>query len=115
MFYFAYGSNMHFDQMRDRCPSAHFEFIARLADHRLAFTRYSKKRECGAADNLPCVGAEVWGVVFQIDDLDIGTLDKSEGYKPGRDRTENAYERGQICVGCDGDAAKPLAVWTYTV
>jgi hypothetical protein len=29
MLYFAYGSNMNWDQMRERCPSARFEFVAK--------------------------------------------------------------------------------------
>ena len=32
MFYFAYGSNMDWDQMKQRCPSAHFLGVAELRD-----------------------------------------------------------------------------------
>jgi len=53
MLYFAYGSNLDFAQMRDRCPSALFVAIAKLPDHRLAFTRKSIKRACGVADAVP--------------------------------------------------------------
>ncbi len=115
MLYFAYGSNMQFDQMRERCPSVRFVCATRLADYRLAFTRFSKNRQCGAADIVPRIGAEVWGAVFQIDETDIGGLDKSEGYRPGRPRIENAYERSEIHVDRDGDVQKPFAVWTYKV
>lgn len=38
MLYFAYRSNMHWDQMRSRCPSARFVGVALLRDFRLAFT-----------------------------------------------------------------------------
>ena len=115
MLYFAYGSNMQFDQMRERCPSARFVCSARLRDHRLAFTRLSKNRQCGVADVLQSAGSEVWGAVFQIDETEIGALDKSEGYRPGRLRTDNAYERSELHVERAGDVEKPLAVWTYTV
>ena len=49
MLYFAYGSNMEWKQMRERCPSAMFVCIAKLKDRRLAFTRKSKDRGCGVA------------------------------------------------------------------
>jgi hypothetical protein len=41
MLYFAYGSNMNWQQMQDRCPSARFFGVALLPDHKLAFTRES--------------------------------------------------------------------------
>ena len=115
MLYFAYGSNMHFDQMKVRCPSARFRTVARLRDYRLAFTRFSKNRQCGVADVIPSEGAEVWGTVFQIGEDEIGILDKSEGYRPGRSREENAYERGEMVVQQEGDLHAPVKVWTYAV
>ena len=64
--YFAYGSNMNWDQMRERCPSARFEFVAKAEGLRFAFTRFSKKRQCGVADIVASPGSEVWGAVFAI-------------------------------------------------
>ena len=40
--YFAYGSNLDAEQMKARCPTARPLRTARLADHRLGFTHYSK-------------------------------------------------------------------------
>ena len=115
MLYFAYGSNMQFDQMKERCPSARFETVARLRDYRLAFTRFSKNRQCGVADIVPSKGPDVWGAVYEITETEISVLDRSEGYRPGRSRLENAYERTQIHVEPHGSAQGPLAVWTYAV
>src|SRR5918995_5170968 len=90
MLYFAYGSNMNWAQMKARCPSARFVGVALLRDHRLAFTRKSVNRGCGVADVVSEAGARVWGgAVFEVSDLDIGKLDVSEGYRPGRDK--NSY------------------------
>jgi len=36
---FAYGSNMNWNQMRERCPSSRFVGIAVLRDHKLAVMR----------------------------------------------------------------------------
>lgn len=105
--YFAYGSNMNWDQMRERCPSARFEFVAKAEGYRFAFTRFSKKRQCGVADIVASPGSEVWGAVFAIPNFEVDELDKSEGYRPRRYRDKNAYERRQFEVFYQGDNARP--------
>lgn len=113
MLYFAYGSNMDCSQMRERCPSAQFVCVAQLKDHRLAFTRKSVKRGCGVSDVIPDRGHDVWGVVYEIDDGDLGRLDKCEGFVPGRRREDNAYFREERHVYRDGNGDDPLAVLIY--
>jgi gamma-glutamylcyclotransferase len=109
--YFAYGSNLDWAQMKARCPSARFVGLAKLADYRLAFTRRSINRGCGVADAVPATGRAVWGVVFEISELEIPELDRSEGFRPGRAR--NSYWRRECAVLVDGDHARPLTVTTY--
>jgi hypothetical protein len=109
--YFAYGSNMDWAQMRDRCRSSRFVGIAVLPDHRLAFTRKSLNRSCGVADAVRDIGRKLWGVVYEISDLDIGRLDQAEGYRPGRET--NSYWRRKCMIFLDGDEAQPLTVSTY--
>lgn len=111
MLYFAYGSNMEWRQLKGRCPSARFEGVASLNDHRLAFTRRSAKRGCGVADVVPDEGEVVWGAVFEIDDRDVGRLDAAEGYSPGR--AKNSYRREERHVFVAGDDEQPLAVAVY--
>lgn len=111
MLYFAYGSNMDWDQMKKRCPSARFVGAAVLRDHRLAFTRRSVQRGCGVADAVPDQGAVIWGAVFEIADLDIGRLDAVEGYRPGR--RGNAYRREERHVFVAGDDKQPLVAAVY--
>lgn len=104
---------MHWDQIRKRCPSARFLGIAVLLNHRLAFSRYSSSstRRCGVADAVKYKGKEVWGVVYDVDERDIGNLDKKEGFQPGR--MNNSYKREQRHVFLDGNLEKPLAVEIY--
>jgi len=111
MLIFAYGSNMNWDQMRERCPSSRFVGIAVLRDHKLAFTREAAKRRCGVADVVAEDGAQVWGVVYEITDLDVGKLDASEGFRPGRDK--NSYYRRECLVLLDGEDQRPLTVSAY--
>ena len=70
--------------MRKRCPSARFVGVARLPDHRLAFSRKSEKRGCGVADVIGTTEHDVWGVVYEIDDPeDLSRLDRCEGVLSG--------------------------------
>jgi len=111
MMYFAYGSNMDWNQMRERCPSATFVCVAKLPAHRLAFTRRSIKRGCGVADAIPDDRRDVWGVVYEIVQVDVGNLDQSEGFSPGRQK--NAYTREERHVFVEGDHSKPVAACIY--
>ena len=102
---------MDWDQIRERSPSARFLGIAVLRDHRLAFSRCSSTRKCGVADAVKSEGSKVWGVVYDIDELDVGNLDKNEGFQPGSE--SNSYQREQRHVFLDGNRKKPLAVAIY--
>jgi hypothetical protein len=112
MRYFAYGSNLDPDQMRERCPAARFVCIARLDDHRLTFNRKSIRRGCGVADVIPSPGDCVWGAVFEVTGNDVACLDSSEGFRAGR--RANAYYRKEIRVtGIVDDAEQATIVETY--
>ena len=111
MLYFAYGSNMDPAQMLERCPSARFVAVARLPDHRLAFTRYAKDRGCGTCDGIPQAGKDIWGVVFDISEAELRRMDESEGYRQGRPLNENSYVREQRQVY--GRTGEPFGVWLY--
>lgn len=50
-YYFAYGSNMDINQMKDRCPDAEFMNVAYLKGYRFVYDGYSKKRR-GAVANI---------------------------------------------------------------
>ncbi|MGD2175207.1 MAG: gamma-glutamylcyclotransferase [Candidatus Brocadiaceae bacterium] len=113
MLYFAYGSNMDLEQIRERCPSAGFQFRAKLPDHELGFTRKSRRRGCGVADAVPTDGGEVWGVVYEIDEEHVPCLDRWEGYGPYRAECRNAYVRKKCTVLKEGEPARRLEVFTY--
>jgi hypothetical protein len=82
-----------------------------MRDHRLAFTRMSKGRGCGVADAVSAKGATLWGVVYEISDVDIGRLDASEGYRLGRNT--NSYWRRQCTVFAEDNVERPVAVFAY--
>lgn len=113
MLYFAYGSNMHAAQMKERCPSAKFVCRAKLPSHRLAFTRTSVTRGCGVADILADETKEVWGVVYELRENELEHLDKDEDFQPGRPDDQNEYTREDHYVWREGDAKRPLLVSLY--
>lgn len=105
--YFAYGSNMWLAQMRDRCPGSEVVGVGRLLGHRLAFTRFSKKRSSTVADVVGAPERDVWGAVYRVTSSDLDQLDRDEGVSFG------AYRRDQVeIVLAEGGVQ---VAWTYTV
>ena len=71
--YFAYGSNLNFEQMTYRCPEATAVGTAKLEGYELAFRR-------GYLTILPKEGASVEGLIWSVTDHDESQLDCYEGY-----------------------------------
>ena len=95
--YFAYGSNLCVNQMARRCPDATDPRPATLADHDWLIN------ERGVATVEPFDGSQVHGVVWQLDDHDLATLDSAEGV-PVR------YRRDRLTVHTDDG---PAEAWVY--
>jgi gamma-glutamylcyclotransferase (GGCT)/AIG2-like uncharacterized protein YtfP len=78
--YFAYGSNLDESRLHIHAPSARLVSIARLAEHRLAFSIESRNTwHGGVADIRPTPGSEVWGALWVIDEEYSEPLDRQEG------------------------------------
>jgi phage replication-related protein YjqB (UPF0714/DUF867 family) len=95
--YFAYGSNLCVAQMARRCPDAANPRHATLADHDWLINQR------GVATVERFVDTHVHGVVWDVSDRDLATLDSAEGV-PVR------YRRDQLTVHtADG----PSDAWVY--
>jgi hypothetical protein len=70
--YFAYGSNLHVEQMQARCPDAEMVASAKLPGFRLVFR--------GVADIQERDRAVCYGAVWKISRRDEDALDRYEGY-----------------------------------
>jgi gamma-glutamylcyclotransferase len=101
--YFAYGSNMNWPQMQRRCPSAQFVCVARLVNYEFGITRHSRLRNCGTANVFPAHGKEVCGIVYDVNEADLVTLDSFE----------DGYRRELMPVYAFGDGTQPLVVLIY--
>ncbi|MDQ6749816.1 MAG: gamma-glutamylcyclotransferase [Actinomycetota bacterium] len=106
-YYFAYGSNMHPEEMSMRCGSARLLGSARLPDHRLGFTRRSVRNYpgSGVADLLPAPGDTVWGALYEVSEQDLGVLDHKEA-------AGQAYERVLVEVVGPGESRERALAYT---
>ncbi|WP_258043663.1 poly-gamma-glutamate hydrolase family protein [Mycobacterium kansasii] len=95
--YFAYGSNLCVRQMAARCPDAADPRPAVLSDHDWLINQR------GVATVEPSTGSQVHGVLWQVSDRDLATLDSAEGV-PVR------YRRYRRSVHTD---TGPTPAWVY--
>lgn len=116
MLYFAYGSNLDPDQMRERCPTHHVVGLGELRDHRVIFPLTSHDWGGGVASIGVAHGESVWGMVYELSDTDLATLDRYEGYRGPGDQ-HNVYDRETVSVllvrADDGSFPRRLRAWTY--
>ena len=97
--YFAYGSNLNFEQMAYRCPEATVVGTAKLDGYELAFRR-------GYLTILPKEGASVEGLIWSVTDHDESQLDCYEGYP-------TFYDKETVTV-TDADGT-PHEIMVYTM
>jgi hypothetical protein len=89
--------------MDEHCPGHVAIGVAELPRHRFAFSRRSIRTGTGVADVVADPASSVWGVLYEVKDLD--TLDAKEG-------AGWAYERCSVTVRVDGE---PREAITYKV
>ena len=95
VFYFAYGSNMNPDRMRER--GAHFakRYRHSLPGYSLKFNKLSyKEPRTGCANIVPDKGGVVEGIVYEITVEGLYALDKFEGYPVHYDRVRLSLKVG---------------------
>ncbi|MDP2345558.1 MAG: gamma-glutamylcyclotransferase family protein [Deltaproteobacteria bacterium] len=100
--YFAYGSNLSFTQMQDRCPEHRVIGLGRLEHHRWTISGSPNAAGRGAANIVSSPADHVLGTVFAISPRDEAALDQSEGVAPG------AYLKVQVVIDIGGEAVECL-------
>jgi len=106
IFYFAYGSNLDWTEMKKRCPGAKTVQSGRLPQYRLDFTHDAAGFEGGVADVVPDPEWDVWGMIYELTKEDLKILDKYED-------CPRAYYRFLTNIECSNSTMKN--VWVYSV
>ena len=79
--YFAYGSNLLPEQMRERCPGSRLRFAASLPGYHLAFRGESSRwGQGGTATVIPRKEGLVPGLIFEMGPADVKTMHGFEGH-----------------------------------
>ena len=76
--YFAYGSNINTEQLRSYVPSAKPLGRARLLNKRMVCNKKSRDNS-GKANLVDSHSDAVWGVLYEIDLVELDKLDRAEG------------------------------------
>lgn len=105
-YYFAYGSNMNFKQMKRRCKEAQFLCRAYLEGYKFVYDGYSSSREGAVANVIPTDNKndKVWGGLWLITEEDLKSLDNYEGYPL-------VYQRKKVVV--KNDKGEEFEAWVY--
>lgn len=82
--YIAYGSNINLEQMAYRCPHSKVVGTAEIKDYELEFR--------GVATIVPNKGARVPVLIWELDERDLPTLNKYEGYPSFYRQEKMAFE-----------------------
>lgn len=106
-YYFAYGSNMSQKQMEERCGEGSFKALGRafLKGYRLVFDGFSERWGGAVANVVPSEGGVVWGVLYDVSEKCIKTLDEREGVSSG------TY--GRVLVEVCSEEGKSFTAYTY--
>jgi len=94
--YFAYGSNLFVDQMRDRTGIGSLGIVACLEGYRLLFNKRGADGT-GKANIVQCSVGAVWGVIYKCDARVLEKLDRFEGVATGH------YNRVEVVVRCTAE------------
>lgn len=80
-YYFAYGSNLDYEQMKKRCSkNVRFIEMAYLENYRFVYDGFYNFRNGAVANIVYAKNSKVWGVLYEIDETCLKELDSYEGY-----------------------------------
>jgi AIG2-like family len=112
MIYFAYGADMNPGRMAEICPGYHALGVARLPDHRLSFSRFSRTWGCASASLAPRRGETVFGVLYNVPDEESYVLHSQHGFDPDGAPEFNDQEFRNVTVLRVG-GSEPVTAGTY--
>ena len=116
MLYFAYGSNLNQEDLREWCKSRRrpvlelsMRSIGLLEGRHLDFTAYSKVRNGGVADIVKNEHSCVYEVVFEVSPDQLAILNEKEGISSGQ------YKQSRVLVRLIPSGTVEDDILTYEV
>jgi gamma-glutamylcyclotransferase (GGCT)/AIG2-like uncharacterized protein YtfP len=86
-YYFAYGANTNLDSMAIRCPNSRSVGMGQLEGYKFSFRLHADVELGNVTDRVD-------GVVWEVDDYDLDSLDSFEGFP-------TYYLRTKVWVHCN--------------
>lgn len=111
--YIAYGSNINLEQMAYRCPHSKVVGTSEIKDFELEFR--------GVATIVSQKGARVPVLIWELDERDLPTLNKYEGYPSFYRQEKMQFEmNGETCEGMAylmnyGELSPPSQMYYSTI
>ncbi len=106
MYNFGYGSNLDQEYLSEHCPSTKYVMKAYLPNYEVQFRFWSKRRNGGISTIIPKLGELVHGIIYDISEEDMETLDERESVPEG------LYARDTfLLMGEDGEWHKADAYY----
>lgn len=104
---------MSFAQMKSRCGNLRFVKRGHIIDHKFVYDGISTKRRGAVANTVPHKGEEVWGGIFEINELCERILDGHEGvskrvYYKDNVRVYDDDGNQYICLIYIGSGPRPI-------
>jgi hypothetical protein len=112
MIYFAYGADLNPARLGVRAPGHRSLGIARLLDHKLAFTRFSREWGGATASLAPSPGEVVFGALYDLPPDDVAVLHHHKGYDPDGPPELSEHLFREVSVRRPG-VTEPVSAWTY--
>jgi cation transport regulator ChaC len=109
VWYFAYGSNLNMDQMKERVGDWQLSKRALVRNYKLVFNHHSKKWQGYTANLQPTGKLEdvVYGVVYHLTQDQLARLQAHEGVPPTETVVEledgNEISRAKVFIWRDSD------------
>lgn len=95
MNYFAYGSNLSSNYIRDYTPGATFVMKADLPNYKVEFRHYSKNLGGGISSIVETPGELVKGVIYDVPESELEELDILENVPEGIYRRDTFVVMGE--------------------
>jgi gamma-glutamylcyclotransferase (GGCT)/AIG2-like uncharacterized protein YtfP len=115
MYHFGYGSNLNIQFLRKYVPSAEFFMRGYLPNYEVQFRFWSKRRNGGISTIIESPGKLVHGVIYEVNEEEMGELDILESVPQGLYRREKFLVLGEDKQWHEADlyrVAKPLGPFT---